>query len=119
MTTDLQRMHQDEWLSELRMADQQGYGIEAIESQPYCALGHARALGQFDRDGWLEGACEWLGISFAFGIAIYQSNDANEYPEAESRLSDALPRSLPEIADWFKGERDTVAGDLTKWKPAS
>lgn len=122
MTTDLQRMHQDEWLADLLSTeDERGTMSIAMVTTPHCALGRAVAsgapqmiIGKRPRSNLhcyseqTEAAYvfvrEWLGISRDCGEAVWMKSDTGH--------------SFDEIATWFKAERDAHNGDLSEWLPS-
>lgn len=110
-TSDVQRMHQDEWLSALRsghysqhigayFADGQG------DERRACAMGVVLSLaGVFESsDQWSLCERNWLGISGSLADLIVIKNDE-------------VGLSFDAIADWFKEQRDLWDGDLSDWKP--
>lgn len=116
MTTDLQRMHQDEWLSALRGGGYTQFfgGLFPRDANERlqrgnraCALGVCIETAQltveseFDYD---DALMEWLGVSCEFLSAVVVHND--------QRL-----HVFDEIADWFKEQRDLHDGDLSEWTP--
>lgn len=117
MTTDLQRLHQDEWLSALRIAEQKGTGPISMGTAPFCALGHALDVGQIEP----MDLCKWLGISWDLRRCTWQMNDGviDAAALVISPVYVGPPRSLTDIADWFKEQRDLYGGDLSHWVPAS
>jgi hypothetical protein len=117
MTTDLQRMHQDEWLGALRGGYTQHIGHlfprdAGGNLQPgttACALGvciHATQLTVASEYEYDDALMEWLGVSCPFLSEVVHRND--------KRL-----HSFAEIADWVKEQRDAWDGDLSDWWPAA
>lgn len=101
-TTDEQRMHQDEWLSAIRLADAQGYGSESLYQEPRCVIGRAIAIMETEQRLTFAGqrrhvaemfgldaavlidieprfdyaqVARWLGISLDMVSSLYDKND--------------------------------------------
>lgn len=112
-TSDLQRMHQDEWLSELRMAEGQGRGPIAMRTEPHCALGVAFRMSGVEYRTYVRGLSDWLGISHELLRDVWRRNDGATHVPPGGYVG---PRqSFNDIADWFKAERDACGGDLSEW----
>lgn len=112
-TSDVQRMHQDEWLGALRSGGfrqlrgrlmPHGKDGGYIVGDQACALGVAYCVSGIVVPSY-QGVIEaHLGVSDRLLEHVVQLNDG-----------DLL--AFDDIADWFKGERDACDGDLSDWKP--
>lgn len=111
MTTDLQRMNQDEWLSALRSGEyHQHFGaLFPFDATNSFVVGfEACAIGV----GYHR-----LGVDLTiphpyFGDVIGVNDD---FLERVADLNDVEKRSCSDIADWIKGQRDAWDGDLDAW----
>lgn len=108
MTTDLQRLHQDEFLADLRSGRfRQVFGQIRRNGDTRCALGVAyeqvaeRPLHWNSRTAKRQ-VSDALGVSTQLASKVMTLNDSNLMP-------------FPKIADWFKAQRDAYHGDLSHW----
>lgn len=115
MTTDLQRLHQDEWLSALRSGEYVQCGGGRRSDREMCALHVAMdVLGLSGHDcHYVIALPDLLGISSGMLQVIYARNDGWRSPNMNP--TPGVKWSYDEIADWFKAERDAHAGDLSGW----
>lgn len=112
-TSDVQRMHQDEWLSALRSGEYTQIHWSLFPERDdgsyefgrkACALGVCVMVAgmQSEHVCYDAGTQEWLGVSKELLAAIVAKNDL-------------FTRSFDEIADSFKELRDANDGDLSEW----
>lgn len=107
MTSDLQKLRQDIWLSDLLSTeDEQGRHINSSDERPYCALGRLRLVGDGEFSPKFRAISERFGISPFLACAVIARNDGTN----GHRL-----HSFPEIALWFKEQRDAWGGNLDQW----
>lgn len=113
MTTDLQRLRQDEWLSALRSGEYVQCGGGAHSERERCALEVAmHALGRAGENYYYV-IPDLLGVSWQVVIDVIARNDGWRHLNP----TPGIVWSYDEIADWFKAERDACDGDLSQWTP--